>query len=203
MHRNISRVLAACLIAMALTGTASAETCEEKYVRLMTQRNPGVPTRIHATTQIVGGMKSTNWNLQDDKGNWRTEMIDPENMPWSMGVDNFLYSSNDKGKTWQKIREMDEASSPEAVRNEQVERAKTVRNVECGQEEHDGVLHDTAVGEYDMSGGMKIEVREKFWVNPQSGYIPKSETTMKAAGFESFTVQLIELAPDLKITAPQ
>ena len=163
-----SAILATALSAFALTiaGPALSETCQEKFVRVMTERNAtSDPMKIHVTQEIAGGMKSTNWNLQDGKGNWRTEMIDPETMPWSMVVDNVLYSSMDKGATWKREREMDAGASPEAVAAMQAERAKTVRGAECGEEDLDGVKHETVAADYDMAGG--YEVHDKYWINPE------------------------------------
>ncbi|MCG6859303.1 MAG: hypothetical protein LJE67_14685 [Salaquimonas sp.] len=179
-----------------------AETCQEKFVRVMTERNSSSePVRIHVTQEIVGGMKSANWNLQDGKGNWRTEMIDPETMPWSMVVDNVLYSSSDKGATWKKEREMDTGASPETVAAMLAERAKSVRDAECGEEELDGAMYETVAAGYDMNGG--YEVQDKYWINPDTGFIPKLVTKMKGSGFESLSTQLIEPAPGLEITKPE
>ncbi len=195
-------VPAALALLLALAQPAFAESCQEKFVRVMVERSDRTePSRNHVTQEIVGGMKSTNWNLQDGSGNWRTEMIEPETMPWSMVVDNILYSSMDKGTTWTKVREMDAGASPEAVKAQLAERAKTVRNAECGEAELEGVVHETVAADYTMEGG--YEVSDKFWINPETGYISKAETRMKGNGFESFTTQLIEPAPGLTIEKPE
>ena len=201
MRSAILATALASTLASAIAGPALSETCQEKFVRVMTERDTTTPVKIHVTQEIVGGMKSTNWNLQDGKGNWRTEMIDPETMAWSMTVDNIFYSSGDKGTTWTKVREMDAGASPEAVAATLVERAKTVRNAECGEEELDGKAHETVAAEYDMQGG--YVVHDKYWIDPGTGYIPKLETKMKGSGFESFTTQLIEPAPGLTIEKPE
>jgi len=192
-------------VAMILTAVAApaafAETCEEKFIRLMTDRTTSEPTKIHVTQAIKGGAKTVNWNFQDGKGNWRSEMIEPANGMFSMAVDNVLYSSLDGGKSWQKVREMEEqnAAHDESLK----ERAKTVENAVCSEEELDGVTHEVVEADYKMLGSFNADIHDKFWVNPETGYVPRLETTMTSTTFESFIVQLLEPAPDLVISKPE
>jgi len=203
MRSAILATALASTLALAVAEPAMSETCQDKFVRVMTERDTTSPVKIHVTQEITGGMKSTNWNYQDGKGNWRTEMIDPETMPWSLMVDNILYSSTNKGATWTKVRKMDAGASPEAVAAQLAERAKTVRNAECGEAELDGVKYETVAADYDMGGNFSAVVHDKFWVHPDSGFIPKLETKMKGGNFESLTTQLVEPAPGLEIAAPE
>lgn len=193
------------LAALVITGlsasSALAETCEEKFVQLMTDRTAKEPTKIHVTQKIKGGTKTVNWNYQDGKGNWLTEMIEPANAQWSMGLDNVLYSSTDKGKTWAKVRDME--ANNEAHQKSLAERAKTVENAVCGEEELDGVMHEVVEADYQMQGSFTADIHDKFWVDPQSGYVPRLETTMKSSAFESFIVQRLEPAPGLTFPDPE
>ncbi|MGB7286055.1 MAG: hypothetical protein WBC71_03900, partial [Salaquimonas sp.] len=186
------RVLATLAVLMISTQPVSAETCEEKFVRLMTDRTTKEPTQIHVTQQIKGSAKTVNWNYQDGKGNWRTEMIEPANAQWSMVADNILYTSSEEGKTWQKVREMDEANADHE--KSMKERAATVENAVCGNEDLDGASHEVVEADYKMLGSFEADIHDKFWIHPETGYVPRLETTMKNTAFESFLVQILEPA---------
>ncbi|MEP1209219.1 MAG: hypothetical protein ABJM29_06025 [Rhizobiaceae bacterium] len=187
--------LLAAIILIAGAPNALAESCRESFVRLMTERTTKEPTKILVTQEIKGGAKTVNWNYQDGKGNWRTEMVDPANAPWSMGLDDVLYTSSDKGKSWTKIRDMDKQN--EAHQKSMEERAATVANEQCGEADLDGVVHRTVEADYKMLGSFEADIHDKFWVNTETGYVPRLETTMKNTAFESFVVQTLEPAPDL------
>ncbi len=184
---------------LAFCGPAMADSCKEEFIELMTNRTTTEPTRIHVVQDIRGAAKTVNLNYQDGKGNWRTEMLEPENAPWSMGIGNVLYTSSDKGKSWQKVREMDDANAAHDAT--MADRVSTVSNVQCGEEELDGVIHRTVEADYKMAGSFEADIHDKFWMNPETGYVPRLETTMKSASFESFLIQNLEPAPDL--TFPQ
>ncbi len=190
-------------IIILLTGAqgAHAEICEEKFIRLMTERTAKEPTKIFVTQKIKGGAKTVNWNYQDGKGNWLTEIVEPANAQWSMGFNNVLYSSMDKGTTWIKVRDM--GNQNEAHQKSLDERAATVENASCSEADLDGVKHETVEADYKMLGSFNADIHDKFWVNPVTSYVPRLETTMKNTAFESFVVQLLEPAPNLVLPMPK
>lgn len=191
----------AAIILLAGTLSALAENCEEKFIHLMTERTTKEPTKIFVTQEIKGGAKTVNWNYQDGKGNWMTEMVEPANAQWSMGLNNVLYSSADKGKTWTKVRDMENQN--DAHQKSLNERAATVENAVCGKAKIDGVVYETVEADYKMLGSFKADIHDKFRVNPANGYVSRLETTMKSSNFESFIVQLPEPAPDLVFPKPK
>ncbi len=195
-------LIAAVLASVSCSGLALAESCEDKFKRILVEGNGKAPVKIHLTQKIKGGMESKNWNYQDGKGNWMSEVIEPANMAWSLVQENVLYASNDKGKTWTKVRTMDTgkgSGADDLLRK----RAATARNARCGEEKLGSATHQVVEAEYDLLGQFKAVVHDKYWVHPETGYIPRVEQTMKAKGFESFTVQVIEPAQDLKLPTPQ
>ncbi len=167
----------------------------------MTDRAAKEPTKIMVTQQIKGGAKTVNWNHQDGKGNWLTEMIEPANAQWSMGLNNVLYTSTDKGETWTKVRDMGDQNS--AHENALKERSATVKNAKCDKADLDGVVHETVEAEYKMLGAFEAVGYDKFWVNPATGYVPRLETIMKSTAFESFVEQVLEPAPKLVLPTPE
>ena len=192
--------LVAAIVLFTGTQSAIAEDCKEKFIRLMSDRTAKAPTKIHIVQEIKGGAKTVNWNYQDGKGNWRTEMIDPANAPWSMGVNNVLYTPSDQGKTWTKVRDMGDQNAAHQKALE--ERAATVANPVCGTAELDGVAHDVIEADYKMLGSFEADIHDKFWVDSASGYVRRLDTTMKNTAFESHMVQMLEPAPGLQIKAP-
>ena len=186
----------------ALASPAWAETCQEKFMRILVERNEPGPVKAHVTQKIKGGMASKNWNYQDGAGNWMTESIEPANLPWTLVQGDTMYTSNDKGKSWKKVRTLDAAHDPAATKKLLQDRAKTVRDAKCGSEELNGTDHEVVEATYDMLGNFNAEVRDKYWVHPETGYIPKLETTMKTKTFESYTLQLVEPSPDLQLPKP-
>lgn len=181
---------------------ASAETCRDKFVKLFTDRSSKGGVKIHVTQEIKGGMTMKNYNYQAGADHWMTEMIEPANMQWTLVYNNVMFTSSDKGKTWKKIRALDSAHSQEATQKKLNEAAATIANAKCGTEEIDGVLHDTVEADYDYPA-YKSSHHDKYWINPDTGWISKSAMKTTQASFESLTTQLIEPAPDLKLPTPK
>lgn len=197
----MKRAIAALLL-IAFTQPLHAESCKEKFARLLSDVSSKGPVRIHLTQSIKGGMTSTNYNYQTGDGDWMTEMIDPKNMQWSLVRNNVLYSSSDQGKTWKKIRVMDDAMSNDDVKKVQEEAASTATNEKCGSEELDGVMHETVEADYSNLK-YKTEHHQKYWVDPKSGWITKTTMETKQGAFESSVIQIIEKAPDLSLPSPK
>jgi len=198
-------VIAALLLAV-MGQSAFAETCEDGFARLLAERNPDRgPVRIHIFQEIVGMMKSENYHYSMGNGTMdgMTEMIEPENMMWSLFLGNKMYSSSDKGKTWDFVREMDAASDPEAVKAKLREDAKTASGVACASEELDGKAFDTVEGDYVSSMLQGASVHQKYWVEPDTGIIGKVTTNTKAQGVESNFTQIIEPWTDPKLPTPE
>lgn len=196
------RLKALSIVASLVIPTAAlADECRDEFIRLMTERNTDAPTKILVTQEIKGGMKTVNWNYQDGKGNWMSEMVEPANAQWSMGLDNVLYSSTDQGKTWVKVRDMEEQN--EAHQTSLDERAETVENAVCAEAELDGIAHRTVEADYKMLGSFEADINDRFWVNAETGYITRLDTQMKSSAFESSITQVMEPAPDLEFPKPQ
>ena len=188
-------------LTLAFCVPAAAETCHEKFVRVYTDRNDKGPRKILLIQEIKGAKPTKNYNYSDGSGDWMTEMIEPPNAPWSMVRGNILYTSSDKGKTWKKIRTMDSGSSAEAVAKKLAAAAATVKNAVCAEEELDGAMHETVEADYEQPA-FNTSHHDKFWIDPQSGWITKSVGRTSQAGFESLVTQTIEKTPDLKLPTP-
>lgn len=195
------KLFLAAILSIVVVAPAMGETCHEKFVRIYTDRNVKGPTKNLIVQEIKGAKPTRNYNYMDGTGDWMTEMIEPSNMPWSMVRGQVMYASYDKGKSWKKIRTLDSGHDPEAVAKQLKAAADTAKNAACATEELDGVMYETIEADYEQPA-FKSSYHDKFWVNPETGWIAKSTTLTKQAGFESFSTQVIEKAPGLKLPVP-
>ncbi len=81
------------------------------------------------------------------------------------------------------------------------EAATTVKDAACGTEAIDGVAHDTVEASYEIPA-YKTAHRDKYWIEPSSGWIARSISMMKMSGFESTVTQVIAKAPGLELPTP-
>jgi hypothetical protein len=200
MKRIAKPVIVAALLASAMALPASAETCRDRFVRLLVEGNGDGAVKIHVTQEIKGAPSSQNWFYQQEPGHWMTEVIEPAGQPWVLTHNDVMYTSADKGESWTKLRDFD--SDPDAARAQMEESAQTAKNEVCGNEELDGVMFDTVEADYVSLQGFKSENHHKYWVHPDTGFIAKAVYHLKSENFESTTTQLIEAAPDLKLPTP-
>ncbi len=195
--------IAAALLLLSASATPGlAESCQDRFVRLMMDGNGNQPVKINVTQEIKGAPASRNIFYRLSPDHWMTEMVEPAGMPWTLEYANVMYTSADGGKTWTKVREMDSQRDDEAARAAREENAKTVRNAVCGEEAIDGVMHDVVEADYDTLQNFKIENHFKYWIARDNGFIAKMVYVMKGQGFESRSTQIIEPAPDLTLPMP-
>ena len=195
--------LIAIAILFAFASAAQAETCHEKFVRLMVDGNGDRPVKIHVVQETKGAKPSVNEFFQQKVGHWMTKMIDPANQPWVLTYKNTMYSSADEGKSWAKIRAVDSALNAENGLKARQENANTVSNAACGEEDLDGVAHDTVEADFNSLQSFKTENHYKYWVNRETGWISKVTYLSKAEGYEGFTTQTLEPVPDLSLPTPE
>lgn len=201
MFREIA--VAGALLACA-TG-ALAETCEEKFVRLLGEGKPDSgPVRLHIFQELKGYPKSENYyySMGNDVMAGMQEPIEPKNGMWTLFLDNKMYTSMD-GKVWTFGRVLDAQSDPEAVAETQRKDAKTSVNIVCGEEDLDGVPHETLEGDYNSSGLQGAVVHTKYWINRETQWMSKNYIQSNANGIESHWTEIIEPWPDLVLPNPE
>ncbi|MEZ5841377.1 MAG: hypothetical protein R3D02_13435 [Hyphomicrobiales bacterium] len=184
-------------------GTGHAETCEERFARLVVDGyGEAGPVKILAVQEMKGAKPTRNWNYQLAPDHWMSEMIEPENLPWSMVHKSAMFASYDKGKSWQKIRDIDSAAETEAARKGRLADIESARNAACGEETFEGVAYETVEGDYTATSTGGYENHHKYWIVPATGWIERAVYRMAGNGFEITTTQTIEKAPDLKLPTP-
>ncbi|MEM9471593.1 MAG: hypothetical protein AAGA00_06530 [Pseudomonadota bacterium] len=182
---------------------AHANPCQERFAQLLIHGNGDRPSIIRITTEPKGGQVSKNDFFFKATGHWMTVMTEPANQPVTLAYSNKMYTSSDDGKSWKKVRDMDsEKNRLDNIRNQEAN-AKTIKNAVCGEELLDGVVHDTVEADFDTVQQYKSSNRYKYWVNRDTGRIAKSTYDSKSSGYESFTTQIIEDAPDLTLPTPE
>lgn len=197
-------LLGVCLaLALYLPNAAIAETCEESFVRLLADGNGAGPVRIHVTQEIKGRMTSTSFFYSISPTHWMSKTIEPENLPWVLVYDDVMFTSADKGKSWQKLRAIDSEANLADAKNDAQKDSQTVTTPHCGEETLGEVPHDTVEAVYTLHAAEGMINRAKFWVNRQTGFISKAAYEINGSGFESTTTQLIEAVPGMALPVPQ
>jgi hypothetical protein len=210
--RRLSSVLstiflsAGFMVSVPLTGAALADGCKQRFIDIVIfskERGYDGALKSFITQEVNGAQISKNYYHYIDKENWMTEMVEPAGAPWSLARNNVLYVSNDKGISWQKVREMDAIEPADTVSQIQLDRAASVRNTKCTKEDLNGEMLEVLYGEYDMLNGVEGSIGEKMWLSPDASWVPKSMMNLKMAGSETKTIQLIEKMPELTLPTPE
>ena len=203
MRKHMQTFQIAALLLVTSTIAAQSQTCEERFKTLLLEGNGDGPVKILAEQEIVGGMISKNWFYRAADGHWMSEMIEPSNMQWTLTYNNALYSSSDKGESWNKIRDVDSAQNATNAKAAMKQNAETVTNAKCSQDNFEDQTYDLIEGDYKTVAGFQSDNHHKYWVNPETGFIRKAFYHMKAEAFESKTTQLIEAASGLQLPTPK
>ena len=184
------------------TSGALADECRDRFIELVTEkRNKGAVT-INIEQWGKGALTSKNNFYYIGTGQWMTEMLEPENMAWTLVTNSIMYTSADKGKSWKKIRKMDSAGNEDTTVNVLKQSAQTTTGATCGKEALDGVMHDTVEAQY-KSKAVNGLVKNKYWVNAETDWITKLYREVNINGSESFTTQIMTSTPDLKLPEPE
>ncbi|HOV04088.1 MAG TPA: hypothetical protein PLJ34_04730 [Hyphomicrobiales bacterium] len=196
--------IAAVLVLCAVSGPGLADECRDRFASLLAKGNPDdVAVKTHITQKVGGAPETRNYNYWDGTGDWMSEMIEPDNIPWSMARGDTLYMSTDKGKSWSKVRTLDAEQNKEDVDARRAEEAKTVRNTTCGEEEIDGVRYRVVEGDYTSMLPITYEHHNKYWLEPDTGWIARVSYETIGQGIEFSVLQVVERAPDLVLPKPE
>lgn len=196
------RIWIGLFLVFALSNQARADDCLERFKALLAGNAVTTPVKMHITQEIVGSPPTQNWFYGDGKGNWMTEMIEPVAMQWTLFHSGRMYSSSDKGATWSFIRETDSEASKAAVAETLKSQRDTTSNTVCGTEEVEGTSYEVVSGEYISAPLQGAAVEQKYWVEPDTGWIARSSTHTKASGFEIKVTQTMEVQSDVSIPSP-
>ncbi len=203
-EENLMRLFISTLIFVACTGSVYADSCQNRFTELLVSGNQNMgPVRIHITQELVGGKTSLNYHHSDGDGNGMTEMIEPTDDPWSLFLGDKMYMSNDKGKNWKYMNSYDAKKSRTDTKSTLTKDAAKATSVSCGEEKFNDTSHEVVEGKYVSTMVSGAAVSEKFWVSRKTGWIVKSHRHLKSGNFESYTTQVIELAPNLVLPRPE
>ena len=198
--RNLS-VTAILLLVSA--GPGLADDCADKFAQVLIGSQNMKPAQAHMVSRMKGQRPSESEFLTVSPDHYMTRPTIPKG-PWVLAFNGARYQSSDAGKSWQKIQTFDkDKARADAIKTVKGQ-AGTVRNAVCGEEELDGVLHETLEADTTNPAPNKFEIHTKYWVNRNAGdFVTRSDTTMKTSTFEMFTTQTWKKAPGLTLPKPQ
>ncbi len=191
------------LLAAATTnGPAKADPCIASFVKVMTDQSPKGAIRSRSTTTLPGQKPMISINHQSANGDWMTEVVEPAGMPWSLTIGKVMYSSSDKGKTWRKVRELNDAGhDPSTVQKEQREAADTAANVVCGFEAVDQKRLEKIEGDVSYPK-MNMTARLAYWIEPETRRVVRSWQRLSVGGGVTEIASSIEYVADLTLPRP-
>ena len=201
--RHPARLASVCAVTMlAALGGAKADACRETFVKALINPPQKGAHKSHISTVAAGQKPMLNIHYGAANGDWMSEMIDPPTMPWSLAVGKVLYASYDKGKSWKKMRDLnDPGHSPDAARKQAEETASTVANAVCDAEEIDGRPHDRIAADLAYPG-MNATVRQTLWLDRETRKVRRAHQIIRASGFETVMTENIEYLKELTLPKP-
>jgi hypothetical protein len=200
--RNLNYSVWLFAAALLSPSAAVADPCRESLVREMSRPMKGQASKSTITTVTSGQKPMINYHFSNGSGDWLTQVIDPPGMPWSLAVGDVLYASSDKGKTWKKVRELnDPGHDPEVVLKQQADVARSAQNIACGFEEIDGVRLEKFEGDL-VYPQMNMTTRQTLWIHPATRQAVKTFSVMRMSGMETAVTQSIEYLSDLTLPKP-
>lgn len=197
-------LLLSAAILVAANPAARADACKDRFIENRMASLAAPPPGIgHIVSQTKGGQATENeyWSAAWDHGLFKP--IKPANMPWTLTYKGAMYNSTDAGKSWKKVHSFD-ADKQRAQNNETVKKQLgSAKNVVCGEEEIDGVVHDTFETDQENNEHAHFTTHDKYWVDRKTGYVVKSTTLLKQGNIEMFTTQNWTHRPGLELPVPE
>lgn len=179
-----------------------ADQCREAVINIMTSREAKGPSKSRGIS-VVGNQKPMiSYHLNNGSGDWMTQVVEPSTMPWSLAVGNIMYTSSDNGKSWKRVRELnDPGHDPREVQRQRDATVRASRNHACGFEDIDGVRHQKL--EADLAYiEMNMTTRETLWLHPETRRVVKSHIVMRTPGMETSVTQFIEYMSEIILPDP-
>jgi hypothetical protein len=194
---------AAASLLLASTYPGLAEECADNFVRVLTNSGKMKPNQAHMVSQMTGQPVTENDFLSVAWDHYMVKPTKPKG-PWILTYDGTMYQSSDEGKTWKTIRSFDKNETRASGIKTVKEQAGTVRYAVCGEEELDGVKHETLEADTTNLTPSKFELHTKYWVNRNADdFVTKADTRMKGDGYEVVTTQTWKPAPELTLPIPK
>ncbi|MHA7775951.1 hypothetical protein [Roseibium sp. M-1] len=195
-------LMIAAVFTLGFTSVSFADPCQDRFTELYLRLDQEIPTRTAVTTAFKGAPETKNDFLYLSADHYMTVPTSPAG-PWVLGYENVLYQSDDDGKTWAKIREMDTGQNADKARADKETNAATIRNAACGEEEVNGEAVEVVAADITVSQGMVTENRYTYFVRRSDGFIVKAIYDTKAPNFEMVTTQEIQTDPGLTLPMPE
>ena len=197
-------VLSAAALLLALSASALAEDCAERFARLHIWWYENPTSGIARVVAEPKGQPKSDGEMHFvANGHYMLKQFVP-NGGWYLTHDGTTWQSTDEGKSWKKLYSFNQEDTWKAGLETVKQQSSTVRNAVCGKDEVDGELVDTL--EVDMTNTVNatFEIHEKVWVRRSDERSVRCEMLTTGLGPDTFTTQTWKQVPELFIPpAPQ
>jgi hypothetical protein len=166
-----------------------ADECRERVARLVVGSMNVKPSKGHMIYEVKGSDKTESEFVMAAWDHTLYRSIVPADPNLTLTYKGTMFQSSDEGKTWKKLYSYDSESS----RAEQVKTVEaqigSIKNAICGEEEFEGVMHNTLEADMSNPDPYPFEMHNKYWVSRETGFVAKATSLVKQKDSESMTTQ--------------
>lgn len=181
---------------------AYAETCREQFIRIFAPSEKSQKSLRSYNTATTNGENEQKFNLFSIGDNHILSQALVPAAPWSLIYNQQMFISNDKGKSWIKVRDLPDNELDEAALAAKTTGLAKIGNEECGTDTYEGKETNTIQADLDVTPEAPFKTTVKFWMDTETGNMLKSTTRTIMPGADHFVTQIIEQAPDLVLPTP-
>ena len=161
------------------------------------------PGTAYMVNEITGQDVTEHEFLFADWDHYLFKPVVPAGGAWLLTYDGTTYQSTDEGATWVKAYSFDKDETHRINSESVKEQASTVRNAVCGEEDVDGIMHETIEADFSNLTPSRFELHNKYWINSETGYVTRSISHTMMEGFDSIGTQNWVPAPGLTLPIPE
>ncbi len=181
---------------------AHAETCREQFIKIFAPDEKSQKSFRSYNTATINGENEQKFNIFSIGDDHILSQALVPVAPWSLIYNQQMFISNDKGTSWNKVRDLPAKELDEAALAAKTTGLAKIGNEECGTEVYDGKDAYTVQADLDVTPEAPFKTTIKFWMDKETGNMLKSTTNTIMPGSNHFVTQIIEQAPDLVLPTP-
>lgn len=180
---------------------ALADPCIDRFKAFL-QKPPATEPSVGLITQRYGTTETVNEYLSLSSDHSLYKPVKPATGDWILTYQGGMFQSGDAGKTWKKVHSFDAAASAETARAQSKAEADAATDVSCGEDTIDGVTYMTFDATLPQPGLPGQTTRNRYWLEPATGYAARALFKSKLSGMETEIYQQWSRQPDLKLPTP-
>lgn len=183
------------------TAPALADPCVDRFKAFL-QKPPATEPSVGLITQRFGTTETVNEYLSLSPEHGMYKPVKPATGDWILTYQGGMYQSGDAGKSWKKVHSFDPVESAQAARAQSKADAEAATDVLCGEDTVDGVTYMTFEATLPQPGLPGQTTRNRYWLEPATGYAARALFKSKLSGMETEIYQQWSRQPDLKLPTP-